>query len=225
MKTITFLADTHTKHGQMTDDLPGGDIIIHAGDLTGRGYLQEILNFCAWFNELKNYTHKIFIAGNHDFGFEDQPTTVKDEILNRYPNLIYLQDKLVNIDGINIYGTPWQPEFYNWAFNLPRNGEVLKAKWDMIPKKTDILITHGPAFGILDVQKRGLHIGCELLTERVGIVKPKIHVFGHNHHAYGTLEQNGTHFINAAVLNEQYIYTKKPITIVWDEKNNLIDFI
>ena len=50
-------------------------------------------------------------------------------------------------DNVRIYGSPWQPEFYNWAFNLPRNGEEMKARWDAIPDNTDILITHGPAYG------------------------------------------------------------------------------
>ena len=225
MIRITFIADTHGKHDFLTKmgDLPGGDILIVAGDITMRGYFTELENFVKWLNGLKQYTHKIFIAGNHDFCFEDTYNQAKIVVAN-YENITYLQDEIINVDGIWIYGTPWQPRFFNWAFNLDRNGDELKAKWDMIPKKTDLLITHGPPFGILDVLKRGEHMGCELLTERVKIVKPKIHVFGHNHFAYGYKEEDDTVYVNAAVVNEQYIYANKPITIDCDFKNNRFIF-
>jgi Icc-related predicted phosphoesterase len=218
MKRITFIADTHAQHDKnMAKDLPGGDFLIHAGDFTNRGYLQEVKNFCDWYNVLNKYEHKIFIAGNHELGMEEHPDECA-EIIRNYPNITYLQDELIEIDGIKIYGTPWQPKFFEWAFNLDRNGEELKEKWDLIPEDTDILITHGPPFGILDVQSRGQHMGCELLYERVNIVKPKIHVFGHNHFAYGDRYIDGTLYINAAVLDQKYRYTKTPTTIDWDEK-------
>lgn len=226
MLRITNIADTHGKHDFITKNnhLPGGDFLFHAGDLTMRGYFTELEQFCEWFNNQKDYTHKIFIAGNHDFCFEDTHFMAM-KIVNQYPNITYIQDEIINIDGVWIYGTPWQPRFYNWAFNLDRNSEELKAKWDMIPKKTDILLTHGPAFGILDVQSRGEHMGCELLTERLKIVQPKIHIFGHNHYAYGYQELDGRLAIDAAVLNERYIYKNKPITFDWDKETNEFNFI
>lgn len=226
MVRITNIADTHGKHIFITkrNHLPGGDFLIHAGDMTMRGYLQELKDFCEWFDRQKDYTHKIFIAGNHDFCFEDNHAKAM-EIVNQYENITYLQDEIKYIDGIWIYGTPWQPRFYNWAFNLDRNGEELKAKWDMIPKKTDILITHGPAFGLLDVQSRGEHMGCELLTERLEIVQPKMHIFGHNHYAYGYQEYKNRLVIDAAVLNEKYIYQNRPITFDWDKETNKFNFI
>ncbi len=142
---ITFISDTHTKHNLITSDLPGGDLLIHAGDMSSMGYKHEIESFCKWFNKLDNYETKIFIAGNHDWGFQDHPAQTK-EILSNYGTVTYLQDELHMIgenyeDMIKVWGSPWQPEFYNWAFNLPRNGESLKYKWDMIPMNTDILIT------------------------------------------------------------------------------------
>jgi 3',5'-cyclic AMP phosphodiesterase CpdA len=172
MKKITFISDTHTKHDKVNGFLPGGDILIHAGDLTGRGYLNEIDDFLKWFDKIDNYDTKIFIAGNHDFGFEDNPNQIKS-LLTEYKTVDYLQDDLLLVgkgdyeDMVKVWGTPWQPEFHNWAFNLPR-GEKLKEKWDMIPANTDILITHGPPFGKLDyIPYDGKNVGCEELIKRV----------------------------------------------------------
>lgn len=231
MKTrITFISDTHNKHKQITQDLPGGDILIHAGDISSMGYQHEIREFCKWFNGLDNYTNKIFIAGNHDWGFKDSPTKTK-EILDFYDKVTYLEDNLHMIgenyeDMIKVWGSPWQPEFYNWAFNLPRNGEELKEKWDMIPMNTDILITHGPAWGFLDkVVGNYLNLGCELLAERINVVKPKIHVCGHIHSGRGLTYNDGVLYINASVLGERYNYDYQPITIDFDFKTNKWDII
>ena len=227
---ITFISDTHTKHNQVTSSLPGGDLLIHAGDFTSRGYKHEIQQFFKWFSGLNNYTHKIVVAGNHDLMFEDDLKQAK-EIIGEYPNATYLQDDLEVIGddystAVKVYGSPWQPEFYNWAFNLPRMGWELQQKWDDIPVGVDILITHGPAWGHLDtVVGQNMHLGCELLTNRINIVKPKIHVFGHIHTGYGYKFDNGTHYFNAAVLNEQYIFTQKPLTVDWNPETNEIEFV
>lgn len=222
---ITFISDTHSLHNNI--NLPGGDLIIHAGDFSSRGYKHELKNFLKWFSKL-NYDEKIFISGNHDWNFQDNPEISKN-LVNEYKEkgIIYLQDDHTYIgdypDLIKIYGTPWQPFFLNWAFNLPRNGQELKNKWDNIPQDTDILITHGPPFGHLDkVINKNDNLGCELLNNRVNTIKPKIHIFGHIHTGYGYKLSNGTHFINASVLNEQYYIKHNPITIDWNEKENII---
>ena len=196
---ITLISDTHNKHKFVTNDLPGGDLLIHAGDISSMGYEHEIREFCKWFNNIDNYTHKVFIAGNHDWGFQNNVEIVK-EILGLYANITYLQDNstLLGEDMVSVYGSPWQPEFYNWAFNLPRQGVELKEKWDNIPNNTDILITHGPAYGYVDkVIGRTENLGCELLTERIKELKPKIHVCGHIHTGYGYTFDGDTHYINA----------------------------
>ena len=230
MKKITFISDTHTKHDKVNGFLPGGDILIHAGDLTGRGYLNEIDDFLKWFDKIDNYDTKIFIAGNHDFGFEDNPNQIKS-LLTEYKTVDYLQDDLLLVgkgdyeDMIKIWGTPWQPEFHNWAFNLPR-GEKLKEKWDMIPTNTDILITHGPPHGKLDyVPYSNMNVGCEELIKRVNEIKPKINVFGHIHEGYGYVFDGNTHFINAAVLNGRYEFQNKPINVLWDKNTNHLQFV
>ncbi len=229
---ITLFSDTHNKHKQITQSLPGGDILICAGDISSMGYEHEIREFCKWYNSIKNYTHKIFIAGNHDWGFQNDPTKIK-EILELYPSIKYLQDNFTVIgedteSTIKIYGSPWQPRFHNWAFNADP-GEDIQQHWNKIPTDTDILITHGPAFGYLDaVIGRGHdNLGCKDLVNKITEIKPKIHVCGHIHSGYGhkmSLDGN-THFFNAAVLNEQYIYTQKPITFDWEQKTNDITFI
>ena len=226
---ITFISDTHTKHKQL--DLPGGDLLIHAGDIMNSGYeKRDIHEFCKWF-EAQDYEHKIFIAGNHDRMFENHPLE-SNTIVNNY-DVTYLQDEQLDLwdeedQQLVIYGTPWQPEFCNWAFNLPRAGKELEEKWNVIPKDTDILITHGPPQGHLDISgpphNEG-NLGCELLRVKVDEQPPKIHVFGHIHGSYGYKFHNGTHFINASVLNERYDQVNKPMTIDWNHETNELTFI
>jgi 3',5'-cyclic AMP phosphodiesterase CpdA len=231
---ITVISDTHTKHGLIPlTDLPGGDLIICAGDIMNSGYNKnDILDFCTWFHSLEQYDKKIFIAGNHDRMFENHPEGV-EELLNIYFDIDYLQDEAYDLYDMDtdtstkIYGSPWQPEFYAWAFNLPKNSLQLAAKWEAIPDNTDILITHGPAFGTLDTVagRPWDNLGCELLAQRIEVIKPKIHVCGHIHSGYGYVFKDGTHFFNAAVLDEQYEYTQKPMTFDWDKETNIIEFI
>jgi len=210
-KTITFISDTHTKHKHVTGELPGGDILIHCGDISNRGYMNEIKDFLEWFDGIKGYEHKIFIAGNHDFGFQDNPNLCA-KLLQDYPTVTYLEDSSVIVDGIKIYGSPWQPRFYNWAFNVDRGWDIAQ-KWEKIPQDTDILITHGPLHGILDSTYTGQRVGCEDLYKKVMEIKPKVHCSGHIHYDYGMKEIDGMTFINACCLGEDYMYQNGPITL------------
>lgn len=223
---ITFISDTHTLHNELNGQLPGGDLLIHSGDIMNSGYKkQEIHDFCKWF-EAQDYKHKIFIAGNHDRMFENHPLE-SNTIVNNY-DVEYLQDEEVLIDGVKLYGTPWQPWFYDWAFNLPKGGDELIAKWDVIPEDTDILVTHGPPQDHLDVSgppHNEPHLGCALLRVKVDTQPPKIHVFGHIHGGYGYKFHNGTHFINASVLNERYEQVNEPLTVDWNPETNKLIFI
>lgn len=228
---VTMVSDSHNKHKQITSDLPGGDLLVHSGDISSMGYEHEIREFCKWFNNIEGYTHKVFIAGNHDWGFQDNVEKVK-EILDFYTGITYLQDselviKVGDEREVKIYGSPWQPWFYDWAFNLPKNGFGLAGKWEGIPDDTDILLTHGPAFGILDTVdgRRHDNLGCELLAERLQVISPKIHLCGHIHTGYGYVRKSDTHHFNAAVLDERYIYTQKPLTIDWNPETNEIEFV
>jgi Icc-related predicted phosphoesterase len=222
---MTFISDTHGKHEHLTSKaynniLGSGDVLVHAGDVSNVGKSHEIKSFLDWFSNT-DYKHKIFIAGNHDFGFEQV-----QEIAPEYKEkgVHYLFDSEVVIDGVKFYGSPWQPEFYDWAFNLPR-GEKLAEKWSMIPGNTDVLITHGPAYGMLDWVPSGTQVGCQDLFHRIMEVQPKIHVCGHIHCAYGQKYFNGVEFLNAAILNERYMYENKPISLEFDtEEKKIVEY-
>lgn len=213
-KKITFISDTHTKHNHLTNDLPGGDILIHCGDISSRGYINEIKNFLEWFDGIKGYEYKIFIAGNHDFGFQDNPKECF-ELLKNYSSITYLEDNSIIIDGIKIYGSPWQPRFHNWAFNVNR-GWGIAQKWEKIPQDTDILITHGPLLGILDITNSNERVGCQDLYNKVMEINPKVHAFGHIHSARDIKQVDDTLYINACCLGEDYLYQNAPITIEYD---------
>jgi Icc-related predicted phosphoesterase len=224
-KKITFISDTHNKHKHLTSKgmgniLGSGDILVHAGDSTSMGQKHEINEFLKWFSNT-DFEHKIFIAGNHDFGFEER-TDIDQEFKDF--GVTYLFDNDITIDGIKFYGSPWQPEFHNWAFNLPR-GEELAAKWEKIPDDVDILITHGPAYGILDYAPIGGHVGCEELYRKIVEVKPKIHVCGHIHDSYGQKSMGGIEFLNASTLNDRYEYAHKPIVVEYDTETKEITYI
>ena len=224
-KRYTFISDTHGKHEHLTSKaynniLGSGDVLIHAGDCTNVGKVSEIKDFLDWFSNT-DYTHKIFIAGNHDFGFE-----LVHDIAPEYKEkgVHYLFDSEVVIDGVKFYGSPWQPEFYDWAFNLPR-GEKLAEKWSLIPGNTDILITHGPAYGMLDWVPSNQQVGCQDLFQRIMEVQPKIHVCGHIHCAYGQKYFNNVEFLNASVLNERYQHENKPIKLEFDvEEKKIVEY-
>lgn len=217
----------------MLHELPKGDILLHAGDCTNVGRESEVSGFVDWFKNIEGFKYKIFIAGNHDFAFEQEPLWLNSYIEpNRLleKNVTYLEDGSIEIVSdefsrpIKIYGSPWQPEFYNWAFNLPRNGVVLKEKWDEIPIDTDILITHGPPHGIRDfvVDRLGtLQVGCELLRERVDEVKPLMHIFGHIHGAYGVAYIKESVFVNACICTERYEPINKPLVFDLKEEDGI----
>ncbi len=193
---LVVLSDTHNRHHGLA--VPDGDVLVHCGDFTGHGSPAEIAAFDAFLAGLP-HRHKVVIAGNHDFGFERRPA--ESRALLRHAT--YLQDSGVTIDGVRFWGSPWQPWFYDWAFNLPR-GPRLREKWALIPDDTDVLITHGPPHGILDLTARGEPVGCEELLERVRALRPRVHLFGHIHEASGRETRDGVLFVNASICNLGY---------------------
>jgi len=202
---FVVISDTHGQHAGLK--LPKGDVLMHAGDISSRGKRDEVLDFLNWFKELP-HKYKIFIAGNHDFLFEDLP---EEEIKAMIPdNVIYLCDSGVSIENIKIWGSPVTPWFFDWAFNRQRGTEIAK-HWNLIPNDTDILITHGPVFDKLDRTIHGERVGCIDLLKKVEHLRPKIFICGHIHEAYGTQEQNGIKYINASVLDERYRLKNQPL--------------
>lgn len=187
---IVCVSDTHARHHLTT--LPPGDVLVHAGDITRHGALEDVEAFDAWLGTL-NYRHKVVICGNHDFCFQEQAA----EARARVTNAVYLEDSGCEIEGVTFYGSPWQPWFGGWAFNLQR-GEELAKVWAKIPVGVDVLITHGPPEGILDRTKRGDFAGCRDLFHRVFEVRPRLHVFGHIHEAAGRTQIDDIVFVNAS---------------------------
>lgn len=207
--SIVFLADTHALHDRV--QVPDGDILVHAGDLTRHGDLEDIDGFCDWLCALP-HRHKIVIAGNHDFCFQRSPA----EARARLRGCIYLEDQAVTVEGLRFYGSPWQPWFYDWAFNLPRGPEIA-AVWEKIPLDTRILITHGPPRGHGDLTVTREPVGCEDLLKRIGAVRPWVHCFGHIHEGYGVTQDEHTLFVNASVCNFSYEPINPPVRVVIDE--------
>ena len=203
---IVAVSDTHSRHRELV--VPDGDILIHAGDATMAGTVRELIEFNAWLGALPHRI-KIVCAGNHDWLFEKDPHLARVILTNAR----YIEDQLTTTLGLRIYVSPWQPRFFDWAFNLDR-GEPIRAKWDLIPHELDILVTHGPPYGILDVSgMTGEHVGCEELRRAVERVRPRVHIFGHIHHSYGVMVHEGIKFINASICDEGYQPTHAPIII------------
>ncbi len=215
MSIAVLLSDTHQTHPVVK--VPDGDILIHSGDVSLRGDEASILSFLDWFAD-QPHPHKVLVAGNHDRWFEQEPELAALECRNRL--IHYLMDRAVTIEGLKFYGSPWQPEFCNWAFNLKTVGERA-AKWDYIPEDTEVLVTHCPPHRIFDRSESNEHLGCIALRHRVlnGLPKLKLHCFGHIHPAFGgrehTRQRDGrtTMFVNAAICNKFYFPTHHPVEI------------
>jgi 3',5'-cyclic AMP phosphodiesterase CpdA len=182
------MADTHMFHAGL--DVPGGDILVHAGDLTQTGSLDELARVNDFLGGLP-FAHKLVIAGNHDRALEDDPEPARKCL----DAVTYLEDETVEIAGLSFYGSPWQPEFHSWAFNLPR-GKPLADAWAKIPDDTDVLVTHGPPLGIGDKIAYGDRAGCADLLHRVLTVQPRAHLFGHIHPGRGRWDLAGITFAN-----------------------------
>lgn len=208
MPKIVCISDTHNLHSKVK--IPECDILIHAGDATGRGTLQEASSFLYWFAQ-QSAKHKILVWGNHDIIGEDNPNLAK-MLLSEYPSITYLENSGAEVLGIKFWGSPWTPRFFDWAFNA--DPDKLVEVWSTIPEGIDVLITHGPPFGILDETEEGNLIGCKILLHEVQTrVKPKYHVFGHDHEGYGLKVVGETTFINASSCDRRYRPVNPPIIL------------
>ena len=215
---IVAISDTHNQHRKI--EIPECDILIHAGDYSYTGDYQSIWEINKWFGELKaseKVKEIITVCGNHDWGFEKNPSLFRSIMTN----CLYLQDEPVEFMGLKFYGSPRTPEFCNWAFNEKR-GDEIKKWWNRIPDDTQVLVTHGPPMGILDVNieepyHKHLgpeHLGCEELRKRIDQLKElKLGVWGHIHSSHGEEVMNDVKFINASILDESYNIIYKPIVI------------
>jgi len=208
MKLIC-ISDTHGDHAKVS--LPYGDVLIHAGDITGHGTEQDLIEFLTWFDS-QPHPHKVFVAGNHDSFLETSADAAKAHI--EKTGVIWLNDSGVRLNGVNFWGSPITLKFLDWAF-MRNAGEDIARHWALIPKNTDVLITHGPPHGILDHVKRNdgseEQTGCPQLLETVLATQPDVHVFGHIHEENGHLERDGIEFLNVSTMNQSYRIANDPV--------------
>lgn len=204
---LVLISDTHSE--LHTLQVPDGDILIHAGDFSNFGTLEELRSFNRALQKLP-HKHKISIAGNHDLIFEEDPVTARDTLTSA----TYIQDSEISIEGLRIYGSPWVPPSASGTFCLS-DPQARRKYWNRIPEGLDLLITHCPPFGILDTSRHGITMGCEELKAIVQLRAPKIHVFGHVHGSYGMHTRGNTTFINAAIGSGRTHQRELPVVINW----------
>ena len=216
---VTCISDTHNKHKYIdTRAFKGSDIVIHAGDFTSNGNLEQTKSFLSWYSSL-DVPHKILVAGNHDF---KAASITFDEVLAQFPNITYLYNSSVTINGYKIWGSPFSNTFGQWAFM--RDDEDLSKIWKTIPSDTDIVVTHGPSYGIGDLVDndyepgRDKHVGSQSLKDRLKKLKNlKLHVTGHIHESYSTYLGKWT-TVNASICDANYTPFNQPISIHLEDK-------
>jgi Icc-related predicted phosphoesterase len=252
---ITGISDTHNKHNQLNGKLPGGDILIHSGDITSLGRKHEVEQFIKWFSK-QDYRYKVFIAGNHDMSFdrerllrdklaffegrteydtecaEGKPEWLKDMLGSLDSNTFYLEDTGIDIEGIKIWGSPHSPTFgRGWGFNKDRGYDIAQC-WNEIPIDADIVITHTPIYGYNDrALNTNENVGCSDLYHRLHEVKPHLHFAGHIHegYGYGTIpykdEWGDIYTFNPSTCNLRYEAINKPITFDYDFESRQLEFL
>ncbi len=207
------VAVTSDTHGRQNWVMPQCDVFVHAGDITGRGSIEETSRFAARLRDEMSSPHgprhAIIIPGNHDQCFELFPTPVR-ELFGK--NVHVLLDEAVTLDGVRFYGSPWTPPFMRWHFMADERR--LAALYSGMPDTLDMLVTHSPPRGILDPGWQEAHVGSTAMADAVATRKITHHVFGHLHDAGGQSIQIGaTTFHNVAACNEQYVLVNQPKVI------------
>ncbi|CAB9520446.1 Metallophosphoesterase domain-containing protein 1 [Seminavis robusta] len=225
------MSDTHARHRDIPF-LPRGDVFIHGGDFTKSGEIGSVQDLSLYFLEHSGkFQHIYAIAGNHELTFQpDFYQTARrkhkpkpfdpHETRAALKNCTYLEDVSISIslnggsDGIELYGSPWTPAFYDWAFNLPR-GEALDDMWSKVPATTDVLLTHGPPLGRGDYTDHSGRAGChELLQHVQNRIRPRLHIFGHIHTSHGYSFDGHTLYINASNLDSETEIASRPCIVV-----------
>lgn len=212
---IVATSDTHGQFGKVK--LPVGDILVVAGDILRNFVLDKFVDssiqlghlrddFVPWLRTIRKlYSNILIVPGNHDRCFE-HATKESREIVEGVPGVHLLIDQGVTIDGVKFWGSPWSTWFggETWSFNIPQREGAAQEIWAKIPADTNVLITHGPAYGIMDFCD-GRNTGCIHLRNRIWQVRPKLHICGHIHQCVGRLPADGITYINAAYLDNRNI--------------------
>lgn len=223
MVTIVAISDTHNKHKQL--EIPECDILIHAGDFSGTGRFHEVRKFLDWFAK-QPAKHRVLIAGNHEESMDSNHGSYNPHVFDLIQmvrdDVYYLENKAIELEGLKIYGTPWTPRFYDWGFNGLRDEDLdngrsvgLRSVYEQIPENTEVLVCHGPPFGILDKTEEMDRPGSKELLDIIDtkLTNLRLGVYGHIHEAHGQLERNGVLHVNASSLNRAYNYANKPVVI------------
>lgn len=232
---IVHVSDTHLHHAEYLKRLPAGDILVHSGDFCTIGwsrvaktpdYNEHIRQINDFFSKVP-HKHKIFVAGNHDMAIAGRK---QEDVQKMLPEVTYLQDSGITVEGIHFYGSPWTA--YNWkSYNraFVRKWGKFEHHWNDIPTETDVLVTHIPPFGVQDMRREGFslfrrrrrgtcdvcskiheglfHQGCQRLRETIlNRVRPKLHCFGHLHGSSGVKVTDDTTFSNAALSIRVFDY-------------------
>jgi len=213
---IVAISDVHCKWNKLV--IPECDILISCGDYSFRGEKHVVKNFHTWLNK-QDARYVISVQGNHELWVEKNFLEAKQVAEEACPGVYFIDEGLVEIEGIKIYGSAITPFFCDWAWN--RYPEGLIKAWNKIPDDTNILISHGPPYDILDKttyangDPRPEPLGCSFLMHRIKQLKElSLHFFGHIHWQGGqTVNKDGVSYFNTAVCDEMYLPTN-PITIV-----------
>lgn len=209
-------------HGQLPERLPEADLLLIAGDICPCNFKDVVMGQREWLrNKFQSWLERqpircvVATWGNHDWTGERSPGYVP--LLDWF----MLVDRGVELLGMKIYGTPWQPRFFDWAFNLDE--PQLAEKWAAIPDDTDILVLHGPPHGYGDLASdergRPTHVGSPSLTKRIAEIKPKLVVYGHIHSGYGIYKLGDTILANVSIVNEAYRMVNPPTVITLKGKS------
>ena len=227
---LVCISDTHAQHRNLPF-LPKGDVLIHGGDFTKCGELGTVQDLNQYFGEIKThhqFQQVIGIAGNHDTTFHPEYYDTSERCRNMsfdcekakklLTHCTYLEDSTCFVgpstSPLEVYGSPWTPNFYDWAFMKPR-GQPLSDIWSQIPSTTDVLITHGPPLGRNDETDHSGYTGCwDLLQEVQNRIKPRVHIFGHIHQGYGTSYDGTTLYVNASSLSSESHHGMNPPIVV-----------
>lgn len=208
---VACVSDTHNLHEELT--LPQADILVVAGDFCGQGTVNEVSNFNQWLDFARHdYEEILVVPGNHDWAIQRERACL--------PHFVrVLVDQEFVYKNVKFYGTPWCTEFGHWAYQLPP--KQLQEKYDLIPHDTDVLISHMPAYGTLDLVERpgGFnHVGSKELADKIkSLPNLKAHIFGHLHLCGGQVGMSQNHpralAVNAAVVDEHYQLVNPPMVI------------
>ena len=222
---LVLISDTHGYHRYI--DLPKDcDLLIHCGDLTMSGEMDVVIDYADWVNENGYKGKNLFVPGNHDFCFDQTNGGLRYNAearahLEGEAGTIYMVDRLVTIDGLNFYGAPWCPNLERWAFY-----DGGKDCYASAPTEIDVLVTHSPAFGVLDFC--GPHVGSKFLSSYIRRSSALLHAHGHIHECYGVAGPFGENplsytAVNAAICDRQYRANNNPIVAEVDVANETVD--